>query len=98
MERVHLSDRGPAADPGAEREPPWGTQKWQQWQKQFLQEQSGCGDTSCASSNAAARSSRELEHHAARADERTVWWGTRAQMTWMLELLHSRGGSRSPGG
>ena len=35
--------------------------------------------------------SRLLEHHAARADERTVWWGTRAQLTWMLELLHARG-------
>jgi uncharacterized protein YcaQ len=35
--------------------------------------------------------SRELEHHAARFNERTVWWGTRAQMTWMLELLHLRG-------
>jgi uncharacterized protein YcaQ len=35
--------------------------------------------------------SRELEHHAARYNERTVWWGTRAQMTWMLELLHQRG-------
>jgi uncharacterized protein len=35
--------------------------------------------------------SRELEHKAARADERTVWWGTRAQLMWMLELLHSRG-------
>jgi len=35
--------------------------------------------------------SRELEHHAARYNERTVWWGTRAQMTWMLELLHRRG-------
>ena len=35
--------------------------------------------------------SRELEHDAARADERTVWWGTRAQLTWMLELLHRRG-------
>jgi uncharacterized protein YcaQ len=35
--------------------------------------------------------SRVLEHHAARADERTVWWGTRAHMTWMLELLHRRG-------
>ena len=35
--------------------------------------------------------SRELEHHAARLDEKTVWWGTRAQMMWMLELLHTRG-------
>jgi uncharacterized protein YcaQ len=35
--------------------------------------------------------SRELEHHAARYDEHTVWWGTRAQLTWMLELLHARG-------
>jgi uncharacterized protein len=35
--------------------------------------------------------SRDLEHPAARADERYVWWGTRAQLTWMLELLHRRG-------
>jgi len=35
--------------------------------------------------------SRELEHHAARANERTVWWGTRAHLMWMLELLHTRG-------
>ena len=35
--------------------------------------------------------SRELEHADARFHERTVWWGTRAQLTWMLELLHLRG-------
>ena len=35
--------------------------------------------------------SRELEHHSARAKERTVWWGTRAHLMWMLELLHVRG-------
>ena len=35
--------------------------------------------------------SRELEHREARAEERSVWWGTRAQLTWMLELLHRRG-------
>ncbi len=35
--------------------------------------------------------SRDLEHPDARCHERTVWWGTRAQLTWMLELLHRRG-------
>ena len=35
--------------------------------------------------------SRELEHTEARFNERTVWWGTRAQLMWMLELLHQRG-------
>ncbi len=35
--------------------------------------------------------SRELEHTDAKYHEQTVWWGTRAQLTWMLELLHSRG-------
>ena len=35
--------------------------------------------------------SRELEHPDTRASERYVWWGTRAQLTWMLELLHLRG-------
>jgi uncharacterized protein len=35
--------------------------------------------------------SRELEHTKARYHERTVWWGTRAQLTWMLELLGRRG-------
>jgi uncharacterized protein YcaQ len=35
--------------------------------------------------------SRELEHRAARHPDRHVWWGTRAQLTWMLELLHLRG-------
>ncbi|HEX2293500.1 MAG TPA: crosslink repair DNA glycosylase YcaQ family protein, partial [Gaiellaceae bacterium] len=35
--------------------------------------------------------SRELAHTDARFHEQTVWWGTRAQLMWMLELLHQRG-------
>src|SRR4030095_13157133 len=38
--------------------------------------------------------SRQLEHEAARADAHHVWWGTRAQLSWMLELLHGRGRGR----
>ena len=71
---------------------PWGRQKWQRWAKQFMQEQSGLRRYILRElERRGPLPSRELEHHAARADERTVWWGTRAHMTWMLELLHSRG-------
>jgi len=71
---------------------PWGRLKWQQWAKQFMQEQSGLRRYILRElERRGPLPSRELEHHAARADERTVWWGTRAHMTWMLELLHSRG-------
>jgi uncharacterized protein YcaQ len=71
---------------------PWGHLKWQQWAKQFMQEQSGLRRYILRElERGGPLPSRELEHHAARADERTVWWGTRAHMTWMLELLHRRG-------
>jgi uncharacterized protein len=71
---------------------PWGTGKWQQWQKEFMNEQAGLRRYILRElERDGPLPSRELEHHAARLDERTVWWGTRAQMTWMLELLHRRG-------
>ena len=71
---------------------PWGRAKWRQWQKQFLQEQSGLRRYVLRElERGGPMPSRELEHHAARANERTVWWGTRAQLTWMLELLQLRG-------
>jgi uncharacterized protein YcaQ len=71
---------------------PWGPQKRYQWAKQFLKEQAGLRRYVLRElEQRGPLPSRELEHHAARADERTVWWGTRAQLTWMLELLHSRG-------
>jgi uncharacterized protein YcaQ len=71
---------------------PWGQQKWQRWAKEFMKEQSGLRRYILRElERGGPLPSRELEHHAARFDERTVWWGTRAQMTWMLELLHRRG-------
>jgi uncharacterized protein len=71
---------------------PWGQAKWAQWQKNFMQEQAGLRRYILRElERDGPLPSRELEHHAARLDERTVWWGTRAQMTWMLELLHRRG-------
>ncbi|HMJ01064.1 MAG TPA: crosslink repair DNA glycosylase YcaQ family protein [Gaiellaceae bacterium] len=71
---------------------PWGPQKRHQWAKQFLKEQAGLRRYVLRElERRGPLPSRELEHHAARANERTVWWGTRAQLTWMLELLHSRG-------
>jgi hypothetical protein len=71
---------------------PWGNAKWRQWQKRFLQEQSSLRKYVLRElERRGPMPSRELEHHAARAHERTVWWGTRAQLTWMLELLHLRG-------
>jgi len=71
---------------------PWGQAKWQLWQKQFMNEQAGLRRYILRElERDGPLPSRELEHHAARYDERTVWWGTRAQMTWMLELLHLRG-------
>ena len=71
---------------------PWGHAKWRQWQKQFLQEQSSLRRYVLRElERGGPMPSRELEHHAARANERTVWWGTRAQLTWMLELLQLRG-------
>lgn len=71
---------------------PWGQAKWRQWQKEFMKEQAGLRRYILRElERDGPLPSRELEHHAARFKERTVWWGTRAQMTWMLELLHQRG-------
>ena len=71
---------------------PWGQQKWQRWAKEFMKEQAGLRRYILRElERGGPLPSRELEHHAARLNERTVWWGTRAQMTWMLELLHRRG-------
>ena len=71
---------------------PWGPQKREQWAKSFLQEQAGLRRYVLRElERRGPLPSRELEHKAARRDERTVWWGTRAQLTWMLELLHHRG-------
>jgi uncharacterized protein YcaQ len=71
---------------------PWGKVKRHQWAKEFLQEQSGLRRYVLRElERRGPLPSRELEHAAARAEERTVWWGTRAQLTWMLELLHRRG-------
>ena len=71
---------------------PWSHLKRDQWAKQFLQEQAGLRRYVLRElERRGPLPSRELEHDAARFDERTVWWGTRAQLTWMLELLHRRG-------
>jgi uncharacterized protein YcaQ len=70
----------------------WGGPKWQGWVKEFLKEQASLKRYVLRElERHGPMPSRELEHHAARADERTVWWGTRAQLTWMLELLQRRG-------
>jgi uncharacterized protein len=71
---------------------PWSHLKRDQWAKQFLEEQAGLRRYVLRElERRGPLLSRDLEHHAARADERYVWWGTRAQLTWMLELLHLRG-------
>ena len=71
---------------------PWSHLKRDQWAKEFLQEQAGLRRYVLRElERRGPLPSRELEHDAARFDERTVWWGTRAQLTWMLELLHRRG-------
>jgi uncharacterized protein len=71
---------------------PWGHLKRDLWAKEFMQEQAGLRRYILRElERDGPLPSRELEHHAARYDEHTVWWGTRAQMTWMLELLHRRG-------
>jgi uncharacterized protein len=70
----------------------WGQYKWQRWAKEFLKEQAALRRYVLRELERRGPSlSRDLEHPAARADERYVWWGTRAQLTWMLELLHRRG-------
>jgi uncharacterized protein YcaQ len=71
---------------------PWTHLKRDQWAKEFMQEQAGLRRYVLRElERRGPLPSRELEHDAARFDERTVWWGTRAQLTWMLELLHRRG-------
>jgi uncharacterized protein YcaQ len=71
---------------------PWGQSKWRQWQRDFMRDQGALRRYILRElERDGPMPSRELEHHAARFKERTVWWGTRAQMTWMLELLHQRG-------
>jgi uncharacterized protein YcaQ len=71
---------------------PWGHYRWQRWAKEFLKEQSRLRRYVLRElERRGPMPSRELEHPAARADERYVWWGTRAQLTWMLDLLHRRG-------
>ena len=70
----------------------WGHYKWQRWAKQFLKEQTGLRRYVLRElEQRGPLLSRELEHPETRAKERYVWWGTRAQLTWMLELLHRRG-------
>jgi hypothetical protein len=70
----------------------WGEFKREQWAKQFMTEQAGLRRYVLRElEQRGPVPSRELEHDAARGDHRTVWWGTRAQLTWMLELLHARG-------
>jgi uncharacterized protein len=71
---------------------PWGHYKWQRWAKEFLKEQSKLRRYVLRElERRGPLLSRDLEHPSARADERYVWWGTRAQLTWMLDLLHRRG-------
>jgi hypothetical protein len=70
----------------------WGHYKREQWALEFLKEQSGLRRYVLRElERRGPLPSRELEHTDARHHERTVWWGTRAQLTWMLELLHLRG-------
>jgi uncharacterized protein len=70
----------------------WGHYRWQRWAKEFLQEQAGLRRYVLRElERRGPMPSRELEHPETRAAERYVWWGTRAQLTWMLELLHRRG-------
>jgi uncharacterized protein len=70
----------------------WGHYKRERWALEFLTEQSGLRRYVLRElERRGPLPSRELEHADARFHERTVWWGTRAQLTWMLELLHLRG-------
>jgi uncharacterized protein YcaQ len=70
----------------------WGHYKWERWAKEFLKEKAGLRRYVLRElERRGPMPSRELEHADTRANERTVWWGTRAQLTWMLELLHRRG-------
>jgi uncharacterized protein YcaQ len=70
----------------------WGHYKRERWAIQFLEEQSSLRRYVLRElERRGPLLSRELEHPDTRFSERTVWWGTRAQLTWMLELLHLRG-------
>ncbi len=70
----------------------WGPTKRDQWAKGFLRDQSGLRRYVLRElKQRGPLPSRELAHTDARLHERTVWWGTRAQLMWMLELLHQRG-------
>ena len=70
----------------------WGRYKRERWALEFLKEQSALRRYVLRElERRGPLPSRELEHTDARFHERTVWWGTRAQLTWMLELLHLRG-------
>jgi uncharacterized protein YcaQ len=71
---------------------PWSHYKRDRWAKEFLKEQAGLRRYVLRElEHRGPLLSRELEHEAARVNEHHVWWGTRAQLTWMLELLHRRG-------
>jgi uncharacterized protein YcaQ len=71
---------------------PWGKRKADEWAQQFLKEQAGLKRYVLRElERDGPLPSRELEHHAARFKETTVWWGTRAHLMWMLELLHGGG-------
>jgi len=71
---------------------PWGHLKRHEWAREFMKEQSGLRRYILRElERDGPLPSRELEHHAARFKETTVWWGTRAHMMWMLELLQDRG-------
>jgi uncharacterized protein YcaQ len=70
----------------------WGRTKRDQWAKEFLQDQSALRRYVLRElKQRGPLPSRELAHTDARLHERTVWWGTRAQLMWVLELLHQRG-------
>jgi uncharacterized protein len=70
----------------------WGHYKRERWALEFLKEQKSLRRYVLRElERRGPLPSRALEHTDARFHERTVWWGTRAQLTWMLELLHLRG-------
>jgi uncharacterized protein YcaQ len=71
---------------------PWGPQKRHQWAKQFMRDESSLRNYILRElERRGPLPSRELEHRSTRYREPTTWWGTRAQLTWMLELLGRRG-------
>jgi uncharacterized protein YcaQ len=70
----------------------WRPTMRDQWAMEFLKEQSALRRYVLRElKRRGPLPSRELAHTDARFHERTVWWGTRAQLMWMLELLHQRG-------